>query len=180
MSSITPRADVLWLAEYLYWLRDRILAIAGGLTDAQFLGTPAINGRDLRATLVHELDVEIGWRARLQGEPPNRWNDESTLHPEAFPSLAAIEQRWRTDEAEMRGWLSGLTEADLARTTTTSGLEGYSLGIYLMHAVEHGVGEFTNAAAILTAIGRSPGDLGLLDALDDLAPMPPGDDGNAE
>jgi uncharacterized damage-inducible protein DinB len=163
-----------WLFDYLYWLRDRILQAAEGLDAVAFRATPVLNTRNLRETLVHELDVEIGWLARLRGEPAAAWGPESTLDASAFPTPSSLAERWLAEEAEMRHWIGSLDEAKLAGAVTVSGLDGYPLWVYLMHLVEHGVMELTSAAAILTEIGRSPGDLGFLDALDDLTRPGPG------
>jgi uncharacterized damage-inducible protein DinB len=167
----SPNLGIPLLFDYLYWVRDRVLATAAGLGDG-FAETPVVGTRDLRATLAHELDIEIGWRARLGGKSPAAWGPESELKPEHVPTLAAVRERWAAEEASMRAWLGGMSAADLAAPVTVNGLEGYPLESYLLHVVEHGVMELTDAAAILTAMGRSTGDLGVLDALDDLAPMP--------
>ena len=61
-------AEIQALFGYLYWIRDRVLSAAGD-ADSDVLGaTQPGAARDLRATLVHELDVESGWRARLRAE----------------------------------------------------------------------------------------------------------------
>jgi uncharacterized damage-inducible protein DinB len=168
----SPVLGVPLLFDYLYWLRDRIVRAASGLEDEAFRSSPVINGRDLRATLVHELDVELSWRARLRGEPPAAWGEEAGLDPDEFPALADLTARWSRDEVEMRRWVDGLAHPELATPITANGLEGYALSVYLLHVVEHGVTELTSAAAILTEIGRSPGELGVLNALDELAPLP--------
>ena len=160
------------LFDYLFWVRDRVLAAAKGLDDDAFRNTPSVHGRDLRATLVHELDVEVGWRSRLRGMPERAWGDEAALDPEAYPSLASVAQHWRADEALTREWLAGLADAELGEPVLVNRLEGYPLSIYLLHIVEHGVEEMTSAGAILNEMGRPVGDIGVLDALDDLAPMP--------
>jgi uncharacterized damage-inducible protein DinB len=167
----SPTLGIPFLFDYLYWLRDRVLATAAGLGDG-FAETPVVGTRDLRATLAHEIDVEIGWRGRLRGEPPAAWGPEAEVRPEHVPTLDAVRERWAAEEATTRAWLNGLSAADLAAPVTVNGLEGYPLESYLLHVVEHGVMELTDAAAILSAMGRSTGDLGVLDALDDLAPMP--------
>lgn len=179
MTPPLPTLGVPLLFDYLYWLRDRVLRAAGQLEAASFRQTSPLNGRDLRGTLVHELDVELGWRARLRGEPPEAWGEAAALDPERYPTVASLVAHWRTDEAEMRTWIGGLDGRTLAAPVTANGLEGYALEIYLLHVVEHGVTEFTSAAAILTELGRSPGELGVLNALDDLAPLPRPDDGPA-
>jgi uncharacterized damage-inducible protein DinB len=163
--------SIALLFEYLYWLRDRVLDTAADL-GAAFVETPVVGTRDLRGTLAHEIDVEMSWRARLRGEPPAAWGPEAEVKPEHVPTLEAVRQRWAIEESAMRTWLGSLTPADLEAPVRANGLEGYSLAIYLLHVAQHGVMELTDAAAILAAMSRSTGDLGVLDALDDLAPLP--------
>lgn len=160
------------LFEYLFWLRDTVLRAAEGMDDEAFRATPEAHGRDLRATLVHEIDVELSWRGRLQGLPESAWGEEAGLDPERYPGLASVVAHWRAEEATTREWLATLTAEDLASPVTANRLEGYPLEIYLLHVVEHGVTELTSAAAILHELGRSAGELGVLNALDDLAPLP--------
>ena len=167
-----PALGIPLLFDYLYWFRDRVLRIAGGLSDAAFLETPSSHGRDLRATLAHELDVETSWRARLRGRPESEWGPEAEIEPQRFTSVAELEAMWREDEAVMREWLRALAPSDLDRPVTTNRLEGYPLSIYLLHVIEHGVTELASAAGILHGMGHAAGDLGVLNALDDLAPMP--------
>jgi uncharacterized damage-inducible protein DinB len=166
-----PELGIPLLFDYLYWLRDRVLQAAAGLGEA-FAETPVVGTRDLRGTLAHEIDVEMSWRARLRGEPPAAWGPEVEIRPEHVPTLDAVRDRWATEESAMRAWLDGLSASDLAAPVTVNDLEGYPLAIYTLHVAEHGVMELTSAAAILAGIGRSTGDLGVLDALDDLSPLP--------
>ena len=159
------------LFDYLYWLRDRVLGTAASL-GAAFAETPVVGTRDLRGTLAHEIDVEMSWRGRLRGEPAAAWGPEAEVKPEHVPTLEAVRNRWAIEESAMRSWLGSLTPADLEAPVRVNDLEGYSLAIYLLHVAQHGVMELTDAAAILAAMGRSTGDLGVLDALDDLSPLP--------
>jgi uncharacterized damage-inducible protein DinB len=171
MQSPPTKVSIGLLFDYLYWVRDRVLDTAAGL-GAAFVETPVVGTRDLRATLAHEIDVEMSWRGRLRGEPPAAWGPEAEVKPEHVPTLEAVRERWATEESAMRLWLASLLPADLEAPVHANNLEGYSLAIYLLHVAEHGVMELAGAAAILAAVGRSTGDLGVLDALDDLAPLP--------
>jgi uncharacterized damage-inducible protein DinB len=165
------RVSIGLLFDYLYWMRDRVLDTAEAIGES-FVETPVVGTRDLRGTLAHEIDVEMSWRARLRGEPPAAWGPAAEVTPEDVPTLAAARARWSAEESTMRAWLAGLSPADLESPVLVNDLEGYSLAIYLLHVAEHGVGELSGAAAILAATGRSTGDLGVLNALDDLAPLP--------
>jgi uncharacterized damage-inducible protein DinB len=71
------------LVDYLYWMRDRVLREAAELESEAFLESPKLHRRDLRATLAHELDVELCWRARLRGEPPEAWGRRPSRSPKS-------------------------------------------------------------------------------------------------
>jgi uncharacterized damage-inducible protein DinB len=151
--------------DFVYWLRDRVLAAAAGLP-ADELGTAdTINGRDLRATLIHELDVEWSWRERLQGIV--RTDGSATeLLPHDYRTVADIADHWRRDEVEMRAWLAELSDEQLASDCAVEGNAGYPLATFVAHIVMHAVEQFTDAAILLTRAGHSPGDLEFLDFWD--------------
>lgn len=62
------RADAALLFDRLYRMRDRILG-AAETPSVDFRTAAASTMRDLRTTLVHELDVERSWRHRLCRAP---------------------------------------------------------------------------------------------------------------
>jgi uncharacterized damage-inducible protein DinB len=151
--------------DYLYWLRDRILAQATKLKPEAWIATDTVTSRDLRATLVHELDVELSWRERLRGALPENWRDE-VIAADDYPTLEALADRWRSDEAEMRAWVASLGEHDLSRPVRVNQLRGYPMSIHLLHVIDHGIQSFSEAAVLLSAAGHSPGDLDFLDFYD--------------
>lgn len=59
--------DVGALLDYLHWVRDRILATCGSLSESEFRPDATTVTRSLRATLVHQLENEWAWRIRLTG-----------------------------------------------------------------------------------------------------------------
>ena len=65
--------DVLILYEFNYWANRHVLDVARRLTPAQWSAPSEFTQRDLRATLVHTLDVEWSWRLRLQKRPKAEW-----------------------------------------------------------------------------------------------------------
>lgn len=156
--------DITALFAYLYWIRDRALAQAADLTAEAFVDPSTVAYRDLRATLVHELDVERSWRLRLQGAPDDVW--DVTLAPADYPDVATLADHWQRDEAETLGWLAKLTDTDLAEGMTANGLEGFTLSTYLVHVVMHGIESLSAAAILLQQAGHSMGDVGYLDFID--------------
>ena len=156
--------DIGTLFDYLYWRRDRVLAGADALGTASFVATEGAASRDLRGTLVHELDVERSWRLRLQGTPDAEW--DQTLQDGDYPTAQELREHWSGDEADMRDWIAGLSDADLAGPVTVNRLEGFALESYLTHVVMHGIQSFSEAGMLLAAAGHSVGDVDFLDAYD--------------
>jgi uncharacterized damage-inducible protein DinB len=150
--------DILTLYEYNCWANGRIIAAGANAGLEQFLATAAHSYSSLRGTLVHTLDTEYGWRMLCQ---------HATFTPDlpetAFPTIDALAQRWREEELAMRDYLAGLSDDDLSGYVryTTSGGEPRQRVLWhcLLHVVNHGSQHRSEAAAILTGYGHSPGDL---------------------
>ena len=160
---MTP-SEIVTQFEFLYWIRDRALTHAGELTTTAFLDPEAVAYRDLRSTLVHELDVERSWRLRLHGTPTEIW--DITLSAADYPDVGTLAGAWQADEAEMLGWLSELSDDALEAPITANGLEGFHLSTYLVHVLMHGVESFSAAAILLHRAGHSMGEVGFLDYVD--------------
>jgi uncharacterized damage-inducible protein DinB len=156
--------DIAALFDHVYFVRDRILAVAD-TPGIPFVDPSPPTERDLRATLVHELDVEWSWRIRLAGTDRTAFSaDDEDLEAVDFPDVAAIRERWATDEAEMRSWLALLSEADLeGPCRTESSGPGHPFWFHFQHLYSHAIQQFADAAVLLTAAGRSPGELDFLD-----------------
>jgi len=152
--------EIQKLFAYLYWIRDRVLRAVGDAGPEVLGAIQPGPSRDLRATLVHELDIESGWRARLSGD------EEVDLDPADFPTIEAIAEHWQRDEAEMQRWLATLTDEALAMPPPRETDQSFPLWYYLMHVVSHGIQELEEAVVLLGLSGRSPQNLGFLDYAD--------------
>ncbi|CAN5672590.1 hypothetical protein BH23CHL7_BH23CHL7_18330 [soil metagenome] len=156
--------------DYMYWVNHRLLDATERLPPDQ-LAALGPTSRDLRATLVHELDVEWSWRLAIQGTPIEELGDDVELRADDYPDIASIREHWARDEAEMRDWLSSLTDAALEEAVTPS-LFGRPLPLreFLLHILYHAAQQQADAATLLTAAGGSPGEIGYLEYLASTGP----------
>jgi uncharacterized damage-inducible protein DinB len=152
------RKDILTIYEYNYWANRRILASSSRVTQEQLQAPASYPYGGLRGTLVHILDTEWGWRTVFQATGPS-----PVLQEADFPDANALEVHWHKEESAMRAYLESLTDADVEghiHYTTDLGEErDRILWHALLHVVNHGTQHRSEAAALLTGYGQSPGDL---------------------
>ena len=150
--------EMLLLYEYNYWANGRILAAAGQASPEQFVEPARFGFVNLRATVVHTLDAEHSWRMRCQHSASTPDMAETDV-----PTVDLLKQRWHEEEAAMRAYLTTLQDGDLASvvryTIDTGELRERVLWHCLLHVVNHGTQHRSEAAALLTEYGHSPGDL---------------------
>jgi uncharacterized damage-inducible protein DinB len=149
--------DLMILYEYNYWATERILVAAAHVSQQQWSAPSRHNG-SLHRTLLHTLDSEFGWRMLCQH---NQLTPDLTEAD--FPTLDMMIQRWDEEETAMRAYLAGIRDDDLdslVRYTTDAGEKRERvLWHCLIHVVNHGTQHRSEAAALLTEYGSSPGDL---------------------
>ena len=152
------------LIEHLWWTNRRLLDAAARLPEGAWEADDHLTTRGLRATLVHELDVEWSWRLALEGRPESEWADAEDLRPEDFPTVAALRERWVKESEALGAWVNSLTDDDLVESTRP-GLSSRALPrwIFVQHLVSHGAQQAADAATLLSAAGASPGDIGFLE-----------------
>jgi uncharacterized damage-inducible protein DinB len=155
-------SEATTLFDYLYWTRDAVLIAAAELEAGEFTGTDTVTTRDLRATLVHELDVQWSWRERLKGADWDEWGPDADLTADDYPTIESLREHWTRDEADMRAWLASLTDADLDAPPVREE-DRLPLWHFVMHLVSHGIQQFSEAAVLLTRAGHSPGEIGFLE-----------------
>ena len=150
--------DILLIYEYNYWANKKILTASVNVTHEQFSAPAAFPYGGLHGTLLHTLDSEWGWRVLFQ-----KIEDASELLPSDYPSLTAIKVRWQEEETAMRAYLANLRDEDMeshVRYTTDGGIQrDRILWHALLHVVNHGTQHRSEAAALLTDYGHSPGEL---------------------
>ncbi len=155
------KQDILLLFRYNQWSTAKILDAASGVTDEQFLAPAPFPHGGLRGTLLHALFAEWIWRNRWEGASPKH-----RLRPEDFPTIEALRVRWMEEEALLMRFVENLPEERLASSFDYTSTEGTAhrrvMWQAMAHLVNHGTQHKTEAAAILTGYGRSPGDIDLI------------------
>ena len=153
--------DILSLFQYNAWSNAKILDAASNVTQEQFLAPASFPHGSLRGTLVHALSGEWIWRKRWEGSPRN-----PSLTSEDFPTFESLRARWADEETRLMKFVADLMEERLFSSIKYVSTEGFPherlLWETMAHLVNHGTQHKTEAAAILTGMGHSPGDIDLI------------------
>ena len=155
------KQDIITLYRYNQWSTARILNCAAKVTQEQFLAPASFPHGGLRSTLVHALFAEWIWRNRWEGTSPT-----TRLKPEDFPDVESLRTLWMEEEGKLMAFVEGLSDEKLNSVVsykTTKG-EPHERVLWQMmaHVVNHGTQHKTEAAAMLTELGHSPGDIDMI------------------
>lgn len=155
------KEDILTLYKYNQWANAKILNAASNVKQEQFLAPASFPHGGLRGTLVHALFAEWIWRNRWEGTSPTY-----RLKPEDFPTVESLQARWLEEETRLMSFVDSVTDEKLNLTFSYKNTAGKPLTKVLWHAmahvVNHGTQHRTEAAALLTDFGCSPGDIDLI------------------
>ena len=155
------KQDILTLYQYNQWANKKILDAARNVTPEQFLEEAFFPHGGLRSTLTHILFAEWIWRNRWEGTSPI-----VRFKPEEFPTLESLLLRWQEEENKLMKFVEGLSDEQLAvpfQYRNTKGVPKENILWHAMaHVVNHGTQHRSEAAAMLTAFGCSPGDLDMI------------------
>ena len=153
-------SDIQLLYDYNYWANGRILSASEHVTQEQYAAPGAFPYGGLRGTLVHTYDAEQSWRYFFQHKS---WTGATEFKEADIPTLDLLTKRWRDEETDMHAYLAGLSGPDLAAhlhyTVDNGEKRDRILWQCLVHVVNHGTQHRSEAAALLTGFGCSPGDL---------------------
>ena len=144
--------DIRWLFAYDRWATARVLAVLDGIDEAAWSATQVVDERGLGGILVHQLGATQRWHHGLK-------EDGLTPRPERepLPTVAGLLETWEAEWPAIDSWLAGLDDAWLQGED-----EGVRFWQMLAHVVNHGTQHRSEAAAILTQAGRSPGEIDMI------------------
>jgi uncharacterized damage-inducible protein DinB len=150
-------ADLRFLFAYDRWGTRRVLNVAVGLEQAEWSRPVVVGERGLGGVLVHTLGAHQRWRNGWQGR-------DDRPRPEQEPLLSPddLRDRWEAEWAALDEYLDGLTD-----DAADEAWDGVPLWQTMVHVVNHGTQHRSEAAALLTALGRSPGDRDFIDFVEE-------------
>jgi uncharacterized damage-inducible protein DinB len=156
MTETTLTHLITQLIHYNFWADEHILNACGGLPEADFTRPidPDPGWGSLRGILAHALDAEMGWRAVLEGR-----NAAFELTAADFPDVGSLRERWAAERDAWLAYAAGLSDEQLNQSIGPNHDPEMSAWQVIIHVVNHGTQHRAEAAAFLTGLGRSPGEL---------------------
>jgi len=155
------KQDIVLLYRYNQWSTQKILNCVAEVTEDEFLAPASFPHGGLRSTLVHTLFAEWIWRNRWEGVSPTQ-----RLQPEEFPTFDSLRERWADEEQRLMAFANHVTDEKLNQVLQYKNLQGSPneriLWQMMAHLVNHGTQHKTEAAAMLTGFGHSPGDIDMI------------------
>jgi uncharacterized damage-inducible protein DinB len=160
-------ADALrTLYGYTEWATGRLLEAAEHLTPEQLHRPGSAGHGSVRDTLLHLMRTQRSWLSWWDGSLPADEAYALALDPAAYPDVGALRALWADVARQTRAFTAGLTDREAARVFEHTLPNGFQFRMPLwqmmLHVANHGTQHRSEAAAMLTAFGHSPGDLEVL------------------
>ena len=169
--------EIKLLLDYNDWADARILAACARVSPEQYAAPTSYGHGGLRATMVHILDNIWQQRITLQGyyqEPlaNEAAYDATELHEDALPTFTMLRERWIEEQRQMRAYLDTLSEETLngtIRYVIPGAMRERVVWHILLDVIIHATQHRSEAAALLTGYGQSPGDFDFTMSLNERA-----------
>jgi uncharacterized damage-inducible protein DinB len=146
--------------DYNEWANRRLLKVAASLGDDNVVYSPGASLAGVVRTMAHVAAAQINWLERWQGGVNRVSTVELTAAMSSVDELRAAFERSNTG---LREFIASLTDAGLDRPLAYKDSRGEAnerpLWQLMTHVANHGTYHRGEAAAELTALGHSPGDL---------------------
>lgn len=150
------------LYDYNNWAGERLWEAIERLSADQ-LEIDMHNGiGSILTTLVHLVIASWIWRTRWEGGMPI-----SFLSTAVFPTLQSVHTRWQEEEAQIQRYLATVSDEDLTkdiryiRPADPDRVYTMVLWKSMLHLINHQTQHRSEIAMHLTALGHSPGELGM-------------------
>jgi uncharacterized damage-inducible protein DinB len=156
MLAAMKQTEIQQLVDYNFWADGEIFDACARVAIDDFVkpAVPDPGWHSLRGTLVHLVDVEYGWRALLQNLP-----DDGVLAEADYADVAALRARWERERAAWTAYAASLTDDEINGVWRVDEGRQRTRWQTILHVLTEGMYHRSEAAAMLTGYGQSPGEL---------------------
>lgn len=156
MLDVMNSHEIQQLVAYNFWADGEIFDACARVSVADFVkpAFPDPGWHSLRGTLIHLVDVEYGWRALLQALP-----DEGVMSEDDFPDVAALRARWEQERAAWTAYAASLIDDEINASWRVDEHRTRKRWQTILHVLTEGMYHRSEAAAMLTGYGQSPGEI---------------------
>lgn len=146
--------------EYNLWANRRVLDEAAGVTAEQWEQKGSPESRSLREVLAHMLIVERNWRLL---SAHGMVGADEVLRLEDLPDVRAMHALATKETEYMQILLADWSDEAFSEVESVTRWDGRQVSLVrwhmLQHLLLHSMQHRSEAGMLLTAYGRSPGDL---------------------
>jgi uncharacterized damage-inducible protein DinB len=154
--------DIQLLYEYDRWANNRVLQTASALSAEQFTRDLGGSFRSVRDTLVHLISGEWSWLAYWK-EPTHspafitelRKRRDALFHPEAYPTVAAVQAKWAEVEKEQAEFINRVTNESLGKMLPLRTTQ-ISLAHLMQHLANHSTYHRGQVALMMRQLDAEP------------------------
>jgi len=154
------------LYAYNAWANGRVLAVAANLTPEQFNAPGQAGHGSVRDTLTHMLEVHRGFLSWWDGSKSAEAAYADRLDRDTLQDVPAMQALLAAIDRQSSAFTATLTDTDAGRVYGFDLPNGqrWEMPLWgmMLHIANHSTQHRTEAAAMLTAFGHSPGDLDLI------------------
>lgn len=159
-------SDIRTLYEYTDWANQRLLNTALQATSEQWLAPGTAGRGSIRDTLTHMVGGQRMWLSWWDGTGEADPGLRTALDPERYADADALRAAWDVVHRATLRYIDTLSDADLLveHVRPLGKVEALRLPLWqmMLHITSHNTQHRSEAAAMLTAFGHSPGELDLL------------------
>jgi uncharacterized damage-inducible protein DinB len=161
------KKEIQILISYTFWADRQVLAACDKVVPEDFVRKvlPDPGWGSLRGTLAHALDTAYGWRMALQ-----EMEDTGVIDESQFRDAGSLKQRWEEEEKAWTLYVRELTDDELSAVWWSKGKIIRTRWQTIMHVVIDLTHHRSEAAAMLTGFGQSPGELDFDQYIVDILP----------
>jgi uncharacterized damage-inducible protein DinB len=156
--TVSSEALYKTLFAYHWHVTKRLLSCASQLSEAQQMADGGYGHGSIHAVLFHLLRSDRSWRLGLETA-----KQQAPPHAAAFPTLESLQTGLAEEQQAWGALLDTLSaeeiEGDLSLMRRSGEVWVVPRWRILQHVVLHGMQHHTEVAQLLTAQGRSPGDI---------------------